>query len=243
MPSEQLTGRFDQGLLLGGLIGTTWIATLIIGLRLEFDQLSAVVVLAIILVRSYVHTGLFIVAHDAMHNSLIPDKQGLNHLIGRICLWCYAGLDYDYCRTMHRKHHLSPESENDPDFFSSEKQEFGAWLIHFLSKYLNPAQLFRLCLLLTVLVTLTPIKHDDILKSILLFYIIPLIISTAQLFIVGTYLPHRNEERGLSEGPSIKSLNLHPIASILACYHFGYHREHHSNPHVPWFRLPEYRIK
>ena len=242
MPSEQLTGRFDQGLLLGCLIGTTWIATLIIGLRLDFDHLNSIVVPVMILVRSYVHTGLFIVAHDAMHNSLIPDKQRLNHLVGKVCLWCYAGLDYDYCRTMHRKHHLSPESENDPDYFPAEKQELTAWFIHFLSKYLNQAQLFRLFILLTVLVTLTPIEQDGRLKSIFLFYIVPLIISTAQLFFVGTYLPHRNEQRELGEGPAIKSLNLHPIASILACYHFGYHREHHSNPHVPWFRLPKYRI-
>ncbi len=26
--------------------------------------------------------------------------------------------------------------------------------------------------------------------------------------------------------------------SFIACYHFGYHEEHHEYPHVAWWQLP-----
>jgi len=28
---------------------------------------------------------------------------------------------------------------------------------------------------------------------------------------------------------------------LLACFHFGYHREHHDHPYLPWFALPTAR--
>ncbi|MFA9473554.1 MAG: fatty acid desaturase [Filomicrobium sp.] len=27
--------------------------------------------------------------------------------------------------------------------------------------------------------------------------------------------------------------------SLLTCFHFGYHHEHHLQPDVPWWRLPD----
>jgi len=39
------------------------------------------------------------------------------------------------------------------------------------------------------------------------------------------------------------SSNFPPWLSLLTCYHFGYHREHHEAPGVPWWRLPELRWK
>ena len=29
------------------------------------------------------------------------------------------------------------------------------------------------------------------------------------------------------------------LISLLTCYHYGYHREHHAMPHVPWWQLPQ----
>jgi beta-carotene ketolase (CrtW type) len=29
--------------------------------------------------------------------------------------------------------------------------------------------------------------------------------------------------------------------SLLACFHFGYHREHHDNPSLSWYQLPAAR--
>jgi beta-carotene ketolase (CrtW type) len=33
------------------------------------------------------------------------------------------------------------------------------------------------------------------------------------------------------------------IVSLLTCFHFaGFHREHHEQPHVPWWRLPRVTV-
>jgi beta-carotene ketolase (CrtW type) len=29
--------------------------------------------------------------------------------------------------------------------------------------------------------------------------------------------------------------------SLLTCFHFGYHHEHHDTPWVPWWKLPAQR--
>ncbi|HYD98464.1 MAG TPA: fatty acid desaturase, partial [Alphaproteobacteria bacterium] len=31
------------------------------------------------------------------------------------------------------------------------------------------------------------------------------------------------------------------LVSLLTCYHFGHHHEHHLRPDVPWWRLPSLR--
>ena len=134
-----------------------------------------------------------------------------------------------------------PESDADPDFCPANNRSVVAWLTRFLRNYLNPAQLSRLILVLMVLVLATQANHNPPFITVSVTYLLPLLISTGQLFFVGTYLPHRKEHRQKSHEVSIKSLNLHPFVSLLACYHFGYHREHHNNPNAPWFLLPELR--
>ena len=37
------------------------------------------------------------------------------------------------------------------------------------------------------------------------------------------------------------NLDLHPVLSLLACFHFGYHYEHHARPDLPWWRLWQVR--
>ena len=75
---------------------------------------------------------------------------------------------------------------------------------------------------------------------VLLFWTLPLLLSSLQLFFFGTVLPHRH---GAAEGLPHRPHSLHwsPWLSLFACYHFGYHREHHDAPTVPWFRLPGQR--
>ena len=134
-----------------------------------------------------------------------------------------------------------PESDGDPDFCPGNNQKVLAWLVRFLRNYLNLAQLTRLGIVLIVLGLSTPVIQNHAFVAVAMTYLLPLIISTAQLFFVGTYLPHRNDHTQITNGVLIKSLKLHPFVSLLACYHFGYHREHHDNPKTPWFRLPELR--
>ena len=241
MPSDSLKGSTLRGLQLGALIGISWLVTLVIGVRLDLDQLHPLVITAWVLVRSFLHTGLFIVAHDAMHNSLVPGHAGINQRIGRVCLWLYAGLNYDACKRNHTRHHQMPESEADPDFCPTNNRSVLAWLVRFLRNYLNPAQLSRLILVLTMLLLAAQPHQTQPFVTVSVTFLLPLLISTAQLFFVGTYLPHRKEHQQTGNEVSIKSLNLHPFASLLACYHFGYHREHHNHPRTPWFLLPELR--
>ena len=241
MPSEGLTGNSRRGLQLGALIGVCWLTTLIFGLKMELGQLHPLLITAWILSRSFLHTGLFIVAHDAMHNSLAPGQTQINHRIGRVCLWLYAGLNYDACRANHQKHHLMPESEADPDFCPVNNQSLLAWLFRFLRNYLNPAQATRLAIVLIILWLSTLASQNNSFAAITATYLVPLLISTGQLFFFGTYLPHRKGQVQEANESSIRSLNLHPFVSLLACYHFGYHREHHNHPKAPWFRLPGLR--
>jgi beta-carotene ketolase (CrtW type) len=63
-----------------------------------------------------------------------------------------------------------------------------------------------------------------------------------QLFIFGTYLPHRHQGAGDAKQQA-QSLELPALLSLLACYHFGYHREHHINPSLAWFELPAARCR
>ena len=241
MPSDGLRGHTERGLQLGALIGVSWLATLVIGLQHDLSQLHPLLITGWILARSFLHTGLFILAHDAMHHSLVPGHGVINQRIGRLCLWLYAGLNYETCKTNHRRHHLMPESDADPDFCPANNRSVVAWLVRFLRNYLNPAQLSRLSVVLTVLLLSAQAHQSHPGVAVLVTFLIPLLISTGQLFVVGTYLPHRKDHHQTAHNVSIRSLNLHPLVSLLACYHFGYHREHHNNPRAPWFLLPELR--
>jgi beta-carotene ketolase (CrtW type) len=75
---------------------------------------------------------------------------------------------------------------------------------------------------------------------VLLFCTVPLLISSLQLFLFGTYLPHRDRP-GESNSHHARSLALPVWLSLLACFHFGYHWEHHEFPTMAWFQLPGMR--
>ena len=60
---------------------------------------------------------------------------------------------------------------------------------------------------------------------------------------VGTWLPHREGNgRFIGHGPTkTRTVELPPPLSLLVCFHFGYHYEHHAWPWVPWWRLQTLR--
>jgi beta-carotene ketolase (CrtW type) len=234
---SELNRQGQQGLALAGLIGSAWLLTLAFSLNLSLDQIPPLLLGAVVLVRAFLHTGLFIVAHDAMHNSLVPKQPGLNRLIGRVCLFLYAGLSYRLCCRNHRRHHQAPESDRDPDYQRSTNDGIFSWYVHFMGNYLSWKQLLNLSGCWFVLFNLTRHHQTDHGLPLLVFCVLPLIISSCQLFLVGTWMPHR---RGVTSQPGItsRSLALNPVLSFAACYHFGYHREHHDSPSTPWFQLP-----
>jgi beta-carotene ketolase (CrtW type) len=75
--------------------------------------------------------------------------------------------------------------------------------------------------------------------NLILFWFLPIVLSSMQLFLFGTYLPHRSEDSPNSHAAI--SSNYPLILSFLTCYHFGYHWEHHEYPNLPWYRLPSVR--
>jgi beta-carotene ketolase (CrtW type) len=75
--------------------------------------------------------------------------------------------------------------------------------------------------------------------NLCLFWILPIFLSTMQLFFFGTYLPHRSSKAENSHHAI--SSNYPPIWSFLTCYHFGYHWEHHEYPFLAWYDLPSVR--
>ena len=99
-----------KGLVLAGLIGSAWLLSLGLSFSLPLDQKSGLLIGSLILLRAFLHTGLFIVAHDSMYASLVPGHPGLNRWIGKVCLMMYAGLSYERCSRNDKRHHLAPET-------------------------------------------------------------------------------------------------------------------------------------
>jgi beta-carotene/zeaxanthin 4-ketolase len=74
------------------------------------------------------------------------------------------------------------------------------------------------------------------------FWALPSLLASVQLFVFGTYLPHREDHECFPDRHNARSTPMGVPASLLTCFHFGgYHHEHHLDPSVPWWRLPASR--
>jgi beta-carotene ketolase (CrtW type) len=198
-------------------------------------------VVAVVLLRTLLQTGLFIVGHDAMHGVLLPLHPRTNHGLGLAALGLYAGLAYGSCRRKHQRHHRHTATSADPDFHPNPAAGAGRWYLRFMAGYLNPGQMARLLTAWGLLVLLALPSNPSAWLNLLLFCSAPLLLSSLQLFVFGTYLPHRSQRApGAAAGTPI-SLDWPAWLSLLACYHFGYHREHHDRPDLAWFALPGLR--
>ena len=172
------------------MIWLAWIGFLLVGMQITLEGSPFILIAIIVLARAFLHTGLFIIAHDAMHDSLAPRNPYLNRLIGQISLFFYAGLSFKQCRYNHRLHHQSPETSEDPDFKSYSQQNIIGWYLKFMSNYLGSQQLIRLALIWIATYCIIHINSQNALYIVTMFYALPLVISSLQLFIVGTWLPH-----------------------------------------------------
>lgn len=190
-----------------------------------------------IAIRTFLHTGLFILAHDSMHGSLVPSHPSLNKHFGQFTVGLYACLSYDRCAHQHQLHHLQPAQHGDPDFHDGVHTHPVHWYFHFLRHYFSIGQFL---LFLGVVLTTTLIFQyllNATCFSLIVFFLLPLLLSSLQLFIFGTYLPHRQEVKPANPAPPPSLLRY--LWSLFSCYHFGlYHQEHHASPDKPWFQLP-----
>lgn len=203
--------------------------------QLSWGNAGAALMLAA--AQCWLFVGLFIVAHDAMHGSLVPGRAGVNAGIGAAALFLYAGFSWRKLRAAHFDHHRFVGTERDPDFSADHPTRFWPWYGQFMTRYFG----WGSALFVSAVVTLYWLVLDVPLAKILLFYAVPAIASSAQLFYFGTYRPHRHGAGGFADRHNARSDGFSTLASLATCFHFGYHHEHHLHPQVPWWKLPALR--
>ena len=227
------------GLTLAALIVAAWLALHLWGVFLHrWTPLGIAVAPVIVAALSWLGAGLFIVAHDAMHGSLAPGRPGVNRAVGQLALGIYAAFPFGALNAKHHAHHRAPGSADDPDFHAERPTAFLAWYARFFGTYFGWRQLAVICGVLALYVAL----GASILNAAV-FWGLPSILSSLQLFTFGTWLPHRHDGRAFADRHNARSNELGWLASLLTCFHFGYHREHHLQPGVPWWRLPAVRAE
>ncbi|RST32228.1 beta-carotene ketolase [Sphingomonas ginkgonis] len=225
-------------LLLAGAIGAGWVAIHLGGIFLWRWQWSTAPLAALLIVaQTWLSTGLFIIAHDCMHGSLAPGHPRLNRMIGTLSLAAYAGLSFGALRPKHHAHHRAPGTPDDPDFSPGEPRRAFPWFVRFFSTYYTHGQILRITLAATLYLWL-----GAALVNIVAFWAIPALLALVQLFLFGTYLPHRHEDGAFEDEHNARSNEWRPLTSLLTCFHFGaYHHEHHLAPGAPWWQLPRVR--
>jgi beta-carotene ketolase (CrtW type) len=227
--------KVERGVLIALAIFTSWAVSLCLLLSIDVDTVPIAVRSMLIVWQTFLYTGLFINAHDAMHGAIAPSNPKLNNAIGTVSILCYALFSYKNLVKAHWLHHRHPASETDPDFHNGQHKNPVAWYLQFMLNYWSWT---RLAGLVAIFHLLRGFLHISEL-SLILFWIVPSILSSVQLFFFGTYLPHREPEGGYKNSSRAQSMNWSTFWSFISCYHFGYHLEHHECPHVPWWSLPQ----
>ena len=228
------------GLTLALLIFSAWVALHVWGVF--FLTLTAPVVFLAplwILAQSWLGAGMFIVAHDAMHGSLAPGRPRVNGVVGQLCVGAYAAFSYRALHVAHHQHHRAPGTADDPDFDAHRPEAFLPWFRAFFTRYFG---LREFLIVSAVLATYLFVLGAAPL-NVVLFWGLPAILSALQLFVFGTWLPHRHDSRApaFADHHNARTLPMSWIGSLLTCFHFGLHHEHHLSPATPWWRLPQLR--
>lgn len=243
------------GIFIALLILSLWIASLVLFLFVDMSKLAIWEVAIAVVVRTFLHTGLFITAHDAMHGTVFPKHRKMNDVIGSITTTVYAFLSYQALVKKHRLHHRYPASSNDPDFFGSDRgnshidpgnapqDKLWTWYFKFMQGYLHGKQLWIVLIGIVLVFSVLSLGCHIAIGNLLLFWILPMLCSSVQLFYFGTFLPHRRLDKGYGDRHRARSTNYSRFWSFVTCYHFGYHWEHHENPHLPWYKLPSARCE
>ena len=221
-----------MGLLIAFLIISLWFVHLFY--LLIFVEVSfAPIMLIHIAIQTYLYTGLFITAHDAMHG-LISSNRLVNTIVGQSATWLFAALSYSPLNRKHQLHHRFPGEETDPDYCTGS-QNFWRWWFLFLKNYVSWWQIITMAIIFNVL----QIWVNQ--QNLIVFWVLPSVLATFQLFYFGTYRPHKLPHTESMMPHNARSQNGSHWEAMLSCYFFGYHYEHHESPQTPWWKL--YEIK
>jgi beta-carotene/zeaxanthin 4-ketolase len=224
------------GLTLAGLIIAAWLFVHVVSIFFVDWTAGQTWIAAplVIALQCWLSVGLFIVAHDTMHGSLAPKHPGLSRAIGRFCVFIYAGFSYEKLFENHHEHHRAAGTEDDPDFDPDHPSSFWPWYYKFFRHYFG----WREFGILTIAVVIYIAILRERFPVILVFWALPALLSSIQLFYFGTYRPHRVDDEPFTDRHRARSNEFSPLLSLLTCFHFGYHHEHHDAPWVPWWKLP-----
>jgi beta-carotene ketolase (CrtW type) len=228
-------GAALTSLALGVLVVFGWLALHVCAVWYLDARAHPAVALGALLGLTWLSVGLFIIAHDAMHGALAPGRPRLNAAIGQLALLLYAGFSWRRLIVKHMAHHRHPGTEDDPDFGHGQRG-VARWYVDFVRTYLGRREILVLAGTTIVYGMLLGARWPYV-----AFWVVPSILASIQLFVFGTFLPHR-EEGDFPDRHNARSVRMSVPLSLLTCFHFGgYHREHHLDPSVPWWRLPASR--
>jgi len=224
-------------LALGTAILAGWLVLHVVGIFFYDLPGSPWLVAGVIIVQTWLSAGLFIIMHDCIHDSFAPGHPGLNRSIGRLCAGLYACFGYRGLEANHHRHHRYPGTADDPDFDARDPRAFVRWYVHFFAGYYTHAQILRI-----TAVALIYIALGAGLANIVLFWAVPALLSSVQLFLFGTWLPHRLGDAPFADRHNARSTSVGWLGSLVTCFHFGgFHHEHHLHPALPWWALPQAR--
>ncbi|MFB2920887.1 beta-carotene ketolase CrtW [Aerosakkonema funiforme] len=233
--SLNLSKESLYSIIIAFIIMLVWAISLTFLLHFNLSQVNFLWILLGVVWQTFIYTGLFITAHDAMHGVVFPINPKINNFIGSLCLLAYALFNYKQLVKKHSLHHHNPASELDPDFHDEPSDHLFVWYFKFMRSYCNWKQLIGL---MSLFYSIDYVFHISAI-NLILFWVIPPLLSSLQLFYFGTFLPHREPEGGYTNCHRAQTNPLPVFWSFIACYHFGYHEEHHEYPHLPWWKLPE----
>jgi beta-carotene ketolase (CrtW type) len=230
-----------KGIGIALLIMLAWALHLVFALSHDAFALPPLQSAFHLALQTFLFTGLFITAHDAMHGAVCRHYRRVNHAFGIVAVQLYALFSYNKLWHKHWEHHRHVATpSDDPDFHDGENTGFVGWYVHFLMNYIGWKQIVGMALVFNLMQHLLHVP----VQSIVLFWVVPSLLSTVQLFTFGTYLPHREpnpsaQDGGYTNRHRSRTNNFGTLLSFLTCYHFGYHYEHHEFPSTPWWKLPE----
>lgn len=238
LPASAARRQAWIGLALAAGIVAVWLTIHVTGIFFwRWSAASVPLAALMVLAQTWLSTGLFIVAHDSMHGALAPRYPRLNRAIGTTCLSLYACLSYAALLPRHHLHHESTGRAGDPDFHGGDPSLIG-WFMQFFRTYYSHGQIVRITLVALIYTLLLGAP----LGNIVLFWALPAVGAVAQLFVFGTWLPHRDRAEPFADSHRAHSIKIGPTLSLLTCFHFGgYHHEHHLSPGTPWWGLPARR--
>ena len=211
------------GIIIALVVLSGWATSTILLMRWQVSYANPLLYVFILL-QMHLYTGLFITAHDAMHGT-VSSNRAINNAVGYAATFFYAAFWYDQLYSKHHRHHRYVHTDDDPDY---NPGDFFTWYASFIRNYLSIWQIIFMAILFNVLKIWVPQAN------LLLFWVLPSLLSTLQLFYFGTYLPHKGEHDNKHQSGSQPKNH---VWAFLTCYFFGYHYEHHDSPGTPWWLL------